>query len=64
MRRYRRSYWRELAAIVGVVVLGLFRWWSGDWTLDSPRPNVGSGGRAGGGVATSQAGFEPGLYRV
>ncbi|BBO32118.1 thermonuclease family protein [Lacipirellula parvula] len=65
MRRYRRSYWRELAAIVGVIVLGLFRWWSGDWTLDSPRPSGGNGGRSGsGGVATSQAGLEPGLYRV
>jgi micrococcal nuclease len=62
MRRYRRSYWRELAAIVGVIVLGLFRWWSGDWTLDSPRQHGGNG--SGGGVATSRAGLEPGVYRV
>jgi endonuclease YncB( thermonuclease family) len=39
MRRYRRSYWRELAALVGVVAWALFRWWSGDW-IDVQPANV------------------------
>jgi micrococcal nuclease len=52
MTRYRRSYWRELAAAVGVVLLALFRWWSSDW---SASPN-GSGPRS--------LGLPPGLYRV
>lgn len=52
MRRYRRSYWREVAVVVGVVLLALFRWWSGDW---SEAPN-GNGPRG--------VGLPPGLYRV
>jgi len=43
MRRYRRSYWRELAALVGVIVLALLRWWSGDWTdVQPPNAPVGA----------------------
>lgn len=53
MRRYRRSYWREAAAIVGVVLLGLFRWWSGDWTGE-PLPDR----------RASTAGLPPGVYGV
>lgn len=52
MSRYRRSYWRELTALAGVVLLGLFRWWTGDWT-DAP---VANGPRG--------AGLPPGVYGV
>lgn len=55
MRRYRRSYWREVAAIVGVVLLGLFRWWSGDWAGDAiPVP----------GRQQAASGLPPGVYGV
>lgn len=52
MGRYRRSYWRELAAGIGVALLALLRWWSGDW-LEVP----GAGGR-------QSTGLSPGIYRV
>jgi micrococcal nuclease len=52
MRRYRRSYWRELAVVLGVILLALFRWWSGDWNEAST------------GDGLQGLGLPPGIYRV
>jgi endonuclease YncB( thermonuclease family) len=52
MRRYRRSYWREVIAVAGLILLGLLRWWSdGEAATDS-------------GAGYARAGLEPGVYRV
>jgi micrococcal nuclease len=52
MSRYRRSYWRELAAVAGVILAALFRLWTGDWN-EAPLRNQ-----------PQPLGLPPGVYRV